>query len=193
MTTLPKKPRSDAWDASLTDAQRWQAYDRFRGAPWYQVSAWIAEEFKLAAPSRGALYRWASHMRTLEGAHRIEQSIQARAEISALASTAAADAALTNAYKAMAADLALKGNAADAVRYTAMAMAIGEAQRKAAETDLKARAQTTRDQALRLAREKFEAAEARMAAVRDAVGKARASGGLTPETLKKIEEAAGLL
>ena len=31
-----------------------------------------------------------------------------------------------------------------------------------------------------------------IAAVRDAVGKAR-EGGLTPETLKKIEEAAGLL
>lgn len=46
---------------------------------------------------------------------------------------------------------------------------------------------------MRLAREKFEAAEKRLADVRDAIGAARSSGGLTPETLRKIEEAAGLL
>lgn len=50
------------------------------------------------------------------------------------------------------------------------------------------------DDALRLAREKFEAAERRLATVQDAVKTAKANGGgLTDETLRKIEEAAGLL
>ena len=65
---------------------------------------------------------------------------------------------------------------------------------KAAELKLKDRAQQTKDETLRLAREKFEAAEKRLAAVQDAVKSAKASGGgLSEETLRKIEEAAGLL
>ena len=59
---------------------------------------------------------------------------------------------------------------------------------------MKDRAQQTKDETLRLAREKFEAAEKRLAAVQDAVKSAKTSGGgLSEETLRKIEEAAGLL
>lgn len=189
------KPRSDAWDAHLTEAQRWQAYDLFRRSPWYEVAEWAREEFGLErAPARSAMYRWAARMRGQESAHRIEQAVTARDEIGALANTAAADAALIDAYKSLAADLALKGNAADAVKYTVMAMEIGNAQRKAAELELKARAQDTKDEQLKLAREKFEAAEDRLRAVREALAAPKnADGGLSPETLKKIEEAAGLL
>jgi hypothetical protein len=187
------KPRIDSWDAGLTEAQRWAAYDQFRRAPWHQVSRWIADEYKLRPPGRNALYRWARRMRSLESAHRVEEAVAARDEIGALATAQSSDAALIAAYKAMAADLALQGSAADAVRKTVMAMDLAAAQRKAAELDLKQRAQETRDAALQLARDKFDAAEAKIAAVRDVVGKARAEGGLTPETLKKIEEAAGLL
>lgn len=187
------KPRSDAWDATLTDAQRWEAYDRFRRAPWYKVSEWVATKLDLPAPSRSALYRWAARMRSHESAYRIEQAVTARDEIGALAGTAAADSALIDAYKSLAADLALKGNAADAVKYTVMAMSIGEAQRKQDELNLKARAQETKDAALKLAQDKFAAAEHRLQVVKDELGKARTGGGLTPETLRKIEEAAGLL
>lgn len=102
-------------------------------------------------------------MRDLESAHRIEQSIQAREEIGALANTTATDTALIDAYKSMAADLALQGNAKSAVSLTVMAMEIGNAQRKQVELDLKARAQQTKDAALRLARDKFEYDAARKA------------------------------
>ena len=188
------KPRSDCWDASLTEAQRWQAYDQLRRSPWHAVSAWIESEFALPPPSRSALYRWAARMRQDESAHRMEQAHTARQEIRALAGTASPGDALIGAYQSLAADLALKGNAPDAVRFTQMAMALAAQQTKQAEIDLKRRAQQTKDGALRLAREKFEASEARLAAVRDALSEAKSgSGGLTPETLKKIEEAAGLL
>lgn len=185
--TLQSKPRSDAWDADLTEAQRWQAYDLFRRSSWYEVSEWVKTEFDLKrAPGRNALYRWAKRMRDDESAHRIEQSITARDEIGALANTAAADSALVDAYKSMAADLALKGNAADAVKYTVMAMEIGNAQRKTAELDLKRRAQETKDAQLRLAREKFEAAEARLSKAKEIVGDGKLSDAERTARMKEI-------
>jgi hypothetical protein len=194
MPTSTTKPRADAWDATLTDAQRWQAFDQFRRGKWYEVADWARDQFGLAqSPGRASLYRWAGRMRKLESAHRIEQAIQARDEIGALAGTAATSGRLIEAYQSLAAELALKGNAPDAVRLTTMAMQIAAQQQAAAELEIKKQRLGQQQDALRLAREKFEAAEAKIAAVREAVGKARASGGLTPETLKKIEEAAGLL
>lgn len=193
METTLQKPRSDAWDADLTEAQRWQAYAQFRRSPWFEVSAWAAEQYGVPPPSRSALYRWAARMRQQESAHRLEQSITAREEIGTLASAVATDAALIDAYKTLAADLALKGNAADAVKFTVMAMELGNGQRKAAELELKARAQQTKDEALRLAREKFEAAESRLSAARAAVSRLSDAGGLTPEARRQIEEAMGLL
>lgn len=62
------------------------------------------------------------------------------------------------------------------------------------EIKLKTAAQGTKDKQLKLAREKFEAAEKRLKAVQEAVKTAKANGGgLSAETLKTIEEAAGLL
>ena len=50
------KPRIDAWDAALTDAQRWSVYDKLRTMPWYKVAEWASAEFGLASePSRAAM------------------------------------------------------------------------------------------------------------------------------------------
>lgn len=195
MSTPRPKPRSDAWDADLTEVQRWEAYSKFRTARWHEVSQWLAETYGMPAPSRSALYRWSRRMRRLESAHRIEQAITARDEAGALASAACPDdPSLIAAYKALAADMALRtGDAKAAAAYTGMALDIAAQRTKREELDLKARAQATKDAALTLSREKFEAAESRLSAVRDAVSAARTSGGLTPETLRTIEEAAGLL
>jgi len=186
--------RVDAWDAGLTEAQRWQAYDQACRSKWYEVASWAKEEFKLSrAPGRNAVYAWKARMRGNESAHRVEESVRARDEIGALAGTAAADAKLIGAYKSMAADLALRGNAGDAVKFTLMAMDLASGQRKAEELELKARAQATKDAALKLAREKFEAAENRLTAARDAIARLDQSGGITPEARAEIEKAMGLL
>ncbi len=152
------KPRSDAWDAGLTEAQRWQAYAQFRRSPWFEVSAWIAEQFGVTAPSRSALYRWAARMREQESAHRLEQTVIARVEVGKLAQAAGQnDVELIEAYKTLGADVALStGDADKAEKFTMMAMMIGDAQRKKLELDLKERAQSTKEETLRLAREKFE-------------------------------------
>lgn len=171
------KPRSDAWDADLTEAQRWQAYAQFRRSPWFEVSAWIAGQFGVDAPSRSALYRWAARMRSQESAHRLEQAITAREEIGTLASTVATDAALIDAYKTLAADLALKGNAADAVKFTAMAMELGGSQAKLIELRLRERAVAANERAVaeRIKSDREKAVDALLA---EAKGNAAAEAAL---------------
>ena len=56
--TDDRKRRTDSWDASLTEAQQAQVFDRMRRFSWYAVSKWIAEEFHIDAPSRAGLYRF---------------------------------------------------------------------------------------------------------------------------------------
>ena len=159
------KPRSDAFDATLTDAQRWQIFDQMRHSPWYTVSEWAAEQFSIPPPSRSALYRWADRMRKDESARRIEQAIIAREEVGNLAAAAGQnDEHLIDAYKALATDIIMSGgNAKEAERLTNMALNLAAAQAKRTELDLKARAQQTKDEALRLAREKFETDAAKKA------------------------------
>ncbi len=194
MSHTPTKPRIDAWDAPLTEEQRWQAYAKLRRSTWYEAAQWVSEEFGIPAPSRAAIYRWAKRLRSQESARRLEQAVQARAEIGALAGAAAANDKLVAGYKALALEIALQGDSAEAVRLTNMAMQLAAQQTAQAELELKQQRLKQQADAQRLAREKFEAAEARLAAVQAAVAEARqGGGGLSPEALEKIEQAAGLL
>lgn len=180
MNATPKT-RTDAWETPLSEEQRWAVYGRMKEHPWHEAMAWAAKEYGVEAPSRQGAYNFADRMRKLEGARRVELALTARSEAGELAALAAPDdQAMIDAYKSLAADMALRCNDSEtALTYTKMALAIGE--------------QRLKRQALELSREKFEAAERRLEAVREAVGQAKSEGGLTPETLKKIEQAAGLL
>jgi hypothetical protein len=183
----PSKPRTDAWDAALTEAQRWEAYERFRQFTWRQVAAWLEEEHGIET-SKTALYRWAARMRKLESAHRIEQAVTAREEAGDLAAAAKQDdATLIEAYKTLGADIALRtGDAGAAAKFLKMALSLAEANRARAELSLKERAQETKDKALRLAREKFESAERRLNAVQNAVADTRLSPAEREAKLKEI-------
>ena len=190
------KLRTDSWAAGLSEDQQWQIYYKSRALKWNEAAAWAVKEFGLERPpSRTGFYEWAAHMREEESAHRLGQAATAAAEAAALAKTQAKDDALIGAYKAMAAELALRtGSAKEAQRFVEMAMSLRDRDQKERELKLKTAAQETKDAQLKLAREKFEAAEKRLKAVQDAVKSAKATGGgLSEETLKKIEEAAGLL
>lgn len=189
------KARSDSWYAALSEEKLWAAYGQFRQHPWHKVARWMAEEYGIEAPSRSAIYRWAARMREMESAHRIEQAIAARDEAAAISAAAAPDdARLIDAYKALAADVVLGGgDAATAVRFTRMALDLAAAQTKRAELALKTRAQETKDRTLKLAQEKFDAAERRMAEAREKLADVVKGGGLSGETIARIEEAAKLL
>lgn len=185
-----QKPRSDSWDATLTDSQRWQTYDKFVQfrSRWWQVSEWVALEFGLAAPSRSALYRFADRMRSAESAHRVEQAVIARAEIGKLAADAAQrDPEMVAAYETLAADAALRlGDADKALAFTKMAMAISDKRATTEGLALKRRAQDTKEETLRLSREKFEAAEARLANAKDIVTDEKLTDAQRTEKIKEI-------
>lgn len=168
---MAAKLRKDSWATRLTEEQSWQLYYRARGAQWQDAVRWAAEEFGLAeAPSRSAFYRWLAWMRSEEHAHRMEQAAVAAAEAAAIGKTCTKDEALIGAFKSLATEAALAaGNAKDAVSFVNAAMAIKDRLQRQRDLDLKAKAQETKDEALRLAREKFEAAERRLAAVQGAV------------------------
>ena len=176
-----RKTRCDRWDAALDPEQVWRAYDVFRRSHWAEFLAWAGAELPgVKIPSRNSMYEWQRDLADKEAAHRVRQAVDARREIGGLAETAALDADLVAAYKSMGAKAALLGNKEEAVALTKMALDLAGTQLDA--------------ERVRLQRDKFEAAERRLQAVRDALAAPKAAdGGLSPETLKKIEEAAGLL
>ena len=200
--------RADSWAAPLTAAQMWELfafhYDPHRGAgKWYVTVEFAEKEFKIPRkPQREAFYKWLREMKALAPAHRREVR-EAADEIAAegAKNLSVNDAQIIAFVKSRALDAAaLSDDKKEAKRFFDMADKLIRAGQKDAELkmrqrelDLKAAAQTTKDEQLKLAREKFEAAEKRLAAVKDAVATAKTKGGLTEETLKKIEEAAGLL
>ena len=192
-----EKPRSDSWDTPLTEAQRWQAYDKFVQfrAKWWEVAAWVEAEFGIPSPSRSGLYRFWERMKKDEAGWRTRQCIEAKARAGELAKRAGQnDAELAAAFQTLAADAALQLHDVDrAMTLTKMAMAIGDKIATRQGLDIKRRAQDTKEETLRLAREKFTAAESRLAAARDAVARLNESGGITPEARAEIEKAMGLL
>ena len=190
------KVRTDSWAAGLSEEQSWELYSKARRCQWQEAAAWAVKEFGLEkGPSRTAFYAWMTAMREEEHEHRMGQAAIAAAEAAALGGKCTKDEALIQAFKALATDVALTtGDAKSASAFVNSAMAIKDRLQKEQELALKSAAQSTKDEQLKLSREKFEAAEKRLKAVQDAVKSAKATGGgLSEETLKKIEEAAGLL
>ena len=171
---MASKLRTDSWAAALSEEQQWQLYWKSRLLRWNEAADWAVKEFGIDAPSRTAFYAWAARMRGEESAHRLEQAATAAAEAGALAGTLAKDDALIAAYKAMGAELALRtGSAREAERFVYMAARMGDQRLKAEELKLKAAAQETKDAQLKLAREKFEAAEKRLERVAEIADAAR--------------------
>lgn len=104
-----KKRRNDAWDTPLTEAQRWDAYERSKGVPWPTFAAWLTKEYGLNV-GKTAIYEWQAWMRRQEGAHRLEHAIAARQELQGLSDYAALDARTADAYLALANDAILSGD-----------------------------------------------------------------------------------
>ena len=168
------KLRTDSWASALTEEQGWQLYYKSRAMRWNEAADWAVKEFGIDPPSRTAFYAWAGRMRAEESAHRLEQAATAAAEAAALAKTQTSDEAQIAAYKALAAELALRtGSAGEAAKFVDMAGAIADRRLRAAELKLKTAAQETKEEQLRLAREKFEAAEKRLERVAEIADAAR--------------------
>ena len=183
------KLRTESWAANLTEEQAWALYYKARGLRWNEAADWAVKEYGVDAPSRTAFYAWLGRMRKEESAHRLEQAATAAAEAAALAKKTANDDALIGAYKAMAAELALRtGSAKEAQRFVEMAATIADRRQKAEKLKLDAARQRTADEQLKLAREKFMAAERRENAAKGTL----ADEKLTPEEkLKELDRLFG--
>ena len=204
--------RIDSWTGALDTYKQAEIYVRWIGrAPdvdWETFAKWAVDEYGLERmPSRNALYNWAAKPgesndykggagyrawkewqrdKLVESGRLAEELVKSCPDID--------DAAIVRNIKVLFTEAAnMKDFKASASLSTSFAQIMGAAldRQKLAMTE---RAQATKEDQLKLAREKFEAAERRLQAVQDAVKNAKSNkGGLTEETLKRIEEAAGLL
>lgn len=199
------KTRSDAWGEDLPEETRWEIYG-FTKPPRegddasrphlksYEDAREHAAARGITPPSRAGWYRFLARMRKAEHL-RLVYRVQGAGETATdLAREAGiTDATAAEAFRALSVNAAMDGDDKGAALYANAAAKFRDATIKSSEITLRERAQQTKEDQLRLAREKFEAAEKRLNAVQDAVAAARNKGGLTEETLKRIEEAAGLL
>lgn len=188
--------RADSWAAPLSAAQMWAIYD-FHYNPdggaagkWDVTCEWAEKEFELPRkPGREAFYKWLRSMRELAPAHRREVRETAD-EIAAegAKSLTVSDDQIISFVKSRALDAAtVAKNPQEAERFLRMADSLIRAGQKDAELkmrqqelELKAAAQQTKDEQLKLAREKFEAAEKRLERVAEIADAAR-GGKVDPE------------
>jgi hypothetical protein len=155
----------------LTEEQLWKLYAIAKRCQWEGFSAAASAELGVeVSPSRSGYFRWLDFMRGQESERRLAQARIAALEADELAkSIGLKDGTAIAAYKSLAAEFALKSDAKTANRFMQLAMALRDRELHAADIDLKERSQKTKDAQLKLAREKFEAAEKRLNAVQGAV------------------------
>ena len=197
--------RADSWAAPLSAAQMWAIYD-FHYNPdggaagkWDVTCEWAEKEFELPRkPGREAFYKWLRAMRELAPAHRREVRETAD-EIAAegAKSLAVTDDQIIAFIKSRALDAAtVAKNPKAAERFIRIADKLIRAGQKSAELRLKGEelalktaAQQTRDEQLKLAREKFEAAERRENAAKATVTNEKLSD---EERMSKLREIYGI-
>lgn len=151
------KTRTDSWAAGLAEEQSWTLYYKAMRCQWQEAAAWAVKEFALARmPSRTGFYEWLKAMRAQEHEHRMGQAAIAAAEAAALGKNVTKDEALIAALKTLATEAALNTDAKTASALIQSAMAIKDRLQQDAEIRLKTKAQATKDDQLKLAREKFE-------------------------------------
>ena len=140
------------------------------------------------APSQSAWYRFLGRMRRTERVRLVASVESSSGTAGDLARAAVDDATAAEAYKGLSVDAAMAGDAKSAALYAQAANAFRDRAQKGEELRLKVRAQETRDAQLRLAREKFEAAEKRLERVAEVTGDLK----LTPEEkLKELDRLFG--
>lgn len=209
MTT--HKTHSNAWGEDLPEETRRQLYaytkpptdeEKKAGRPWLRdfdrdVLPYLSLQ-GIVAPSRAGWYRFLGRMREQAAARTIIGLETSKRIAQGMADSGVDPRLASDVMTSLAVDEAAKPDEErneKVMRIFAYAAAqFRRTDQRERELKLKAAAQQTKDEQLKLAREKFEAAEKRLAAVQEAVKAARATdGGLSEEALAKIEQAVGML
>jgi hypothetical protein len=188
------KRRTDAFDSTLTDDQRWKLYDHLQASPWYEAAAWASKEFGIDPPGKNALYGFARFMRRRESERRIADALAAKKDMARSMSVVGdMDPELAHAWQQLAMESVLKGDPDAGKRYLDMAMELRKSALEKEKLHLKKDAENRAREALGLEREKFAEQQRKNADARKALEQVKTAGGITEDTLKKIEEALNLL
>ena len=185
-----KLRRIDAWESRLTDEQQRELYrwtqtplDKGDGdvrRPSFDECMARLDEMGVPRPSRGAWFRFKAAMQKMlreELLYSVAASSESAKDLKEM--TPADYALAADTFTNLAIDASMKGNDKAVSIYSGAARHYREMMQQEKKLDLQSRAQATKEDQLRLAREKFEAAEKRLAAVQDAVDKAK-GGKLDP-------------
>jgi hypothetical protein len=191
---MSAKRRTDAFDAVLTDEQRWALFDQGKRLPWYGAAAWAHKELGIDPPGKTAFYDFMAYMRSEDSERRIAQALAAKNDMGrAMREIGDMDPELAHAWQQMALESALNGDPDAARRYLDMAMELRKSALEGEKLRLKQEAEIRARQSLELEREKFADLQRRNDAAKAKLEQVKAKGGIDEETLRKIEEAVGLL
>ena len=191
-----KLRRIDAWESRLTDEQQRELYrwtqtprevkvegegeGKVVRRPNFDECMARLDEMGVPRPSRGAWFRFKAAMQKMlreELLYSVAASSESAKDLKEM--TPADYALAADTFTNLAIDASMKGNDKAVAIYSGAARHYREMMQQEKKLDLQSRAQATKEDQLRLAREKFEAAERRLAAVQDAVDKAK-GGKLDP-------------
>ena len=200
--SVQPKTRSDAWGEDLPEETRWELYaltkppteeERQAGRAWLRdFRRDVLPHLSLqghVAPSQSAWYRFLGRMRREERVRLVASVESSSGTAGDLARAAVDDATAAEAYKALSVDAAMGGDAKAAALYAQAANAFRDRAQRAEELKLKADAQKTRDDQLRLAREKFEEEAARRTAAEARAEKAEAEAEDLKAKVGELEKA----
>ena len=181
--------RTDHWAMRFDDATQWKIYYKIRRMRWTDALDWLAKEYDVHIKD-SAFYEWRKAMDAAEHKHHKAEMELAELRAKDIAkSRDITDEETAAAFMQFAVEAVDKTHDADDAKYFVnMATAIMDRRLKEQELELKKQAQATKDETLRLAREKFEAAEKRLAAVQ---GVAEDKLLTTEDKLAKIKEIFG--
>lgn len=169
------KTRIDAWGADLPEEKQWEIYDLCKALPWPTAVLDRLEAMGIERlPTRSSWYRFHARMRVADAQRRIERVAQSVAEAQQVADRAGIkDKVFVETLKTLAIDRAISGDNKAALSFASAATSVWDRAQKEKELELKADKGRRDDEALRLAREKFEAAEKRLERVAEIADAAR--------------------
>ena len=185
-----KQKRSDSWENCLTDEQQRELY-RWVQTPFEDEAGETRrhtfdecmahlDEMGVRRPSRPGWFRFKARMekeRRVEMLYSVRASCESAKELTAM--TPADLAVAADAFTNLAIDAGMKGNEEASRIFSQSANQFRALLQTGEKLDLQRRAQGVKEEELKLAREKFEAAEKRLAAVQDAIEKSK-NGTIDP-------------
>ena len=175
-----KSKRADSWECCMSDEQQRELYrwaltpfedeaKNFR-RPNFDECMRHLDEMGVKRPSRPGWFRFKVRMekdRRLEMLYSVQGSGESAKDLAAMSPADYALAADT--FTNMALDAGMKGNEKAVAIFSSAARLYQDKLQQDKKLDLQSRAQQTKDEQLKLAREKFEAAERRIEAARGAL------------------------